>query len=120
MYSGSHTSWPSLRLRTQLPSSAPFESAGVDLHRGAWLRGAVGARLGRDVPAHDDRAGQAASLVVAGRGAVPVVARPVELESGRALRVVHQPEEPGVAIARHDRAVGVLVVVDERDLDRAA
>jgi hypothetical protein len=31
--------------------------------------------------------------------------------------MVHEPDELGVAIARQDRAMGVLVVVDERELE---
>src|SRR6478736_1184869 len=90
----------------------------VGLDGRARLRRAVQARLGRHVPAHDDRSGQAPALVVAGRGPVPVVARPVELERGRPLGAVDQPEELGVPVARQDRTMGVLVVVDERELDR--
>src|SRR6187551_840388 len=83
------------------------------------LRRAVDARGVGDVAADDDRRGQAPALVVAGTGAVPVVARAVQLEGGGALGVVHQPDELGVAVARQDRAVRVLVVIDERELERA-
>src|SRR5215207_6060417 len=83
----------------------------------ARLGRAVEPSLGRYVAAHDDRSGQAAALVIAGRGAVPVVPRSVELEGGGAPRMVHQPDELGVAVARQDRAVGVLVVVDELELE---
>src|SRR5215207_9383984 len=79
----------------------------------ARLRRAVEACLGRYLAAHDDRPRQAAALVVAGRGAVPVIPGSVELERGGAPRMVDEPDELGVAIARQDRAMGVLVVVDE-------
>src|SRR4051794_3079457 len=85
----------------------------------ARLRRAVDASLRRGVAAHDDRGGQAAALVVARTGAVPVVARAVELERRRSLGMVHEPDEHVVAVARQDRTVRVLVVVDERELDRA-
>src|SRR3954447_16189661 len=112
---------PGLRQRIRLPSGCSFSwIRAVDLRRRARLGRAGQTRLGRDVAAHDDRAGQAAALVVAGGGAVPVVAGTVELELGRAPRVVHEPEELRVAVARKNGAVGVLVVVVERDLDRAA
>src|SRR5829696_6592789 len=85
----------------------------------ARLGRAVEPSLGRYLAAHDDRSGQTAALVVAGRGAVPVVPRSVELEGGGAPRMVHKPDELGVAVARQDRAVGVLVVVDELELEHA-
>src|SRR4051794_23018020 len=85
----------------------------------ARLRRAVDASLWRGVAADDDRGGEAAALVVARTGAVPVVARAVELERRRSLRVVHEPDEHVIAVARQDRAVRVLVVVDERELERA-
>src|SRR4051794_41712411 len=85
----------------------------------ARLRRAVDASLRGGVASHDDRGGQAAALVVARTGAVPVVARAVELERRRPLRVVHQPDELVVAVARQDRAVRVLVIVDELELEHA-
>src|ERR671931_1463694 len=85
----------------------------------ARLGRAVEARLGWHVAPHDDRPGQAAALVVASRGAVPVVPRSVELEGGGAPRMVHEPDELGVAIARQDRAMRVLVVVEELELENA-
>src|SRR5829696_105098 len=89
----------------------------VDLR--ARLGRAVEASLLRSIPLDDDRPGQAPALVVAGTGAVPVVPRAVESEVGRPARMVHQPDELVVAIARQDRAVGVLVIVEELDLDLA-
>src|SRR5829696_10135824 len=85
----------------------------------ARLGRAVEPSLGRYFAAHDDRPRQAAALVVAGRRAVPVVPRSVELERGSAARMVHQPDELGVAVARQDRAVGVLVVIEELELENA-
>src|SRR5918999_3607522 len=85
----------------------------------ARLGRAVEASLRRGVASHHDGGGQAAALVVARTGAVPVVTRAVELEGGRSPRVVHQPDELVVAVARQDRAVGVLVIVDELELEHA-
>src|SRR5215210_7299722 len=93
-------------------------SGAADLR--ARLRRAVEASLRWGVASHDDRGGQAAALVVARAGAVPVVARAVELERRRSLRVVHQPDELVVAVARQDRAVRVLVIVDELELEHAS
>src|SRR5437763_2375023 len=73
--------------------------------------------LWRRVPVHDDRSGEAAALVVAGGRRVPVVAGAVQLECGRPARMVDQPDELRVAVARQHRAVRVLVVVDERQLE---
>src|SRR4051794_2819322 len=86
----------------------------------ARLRRAVDASLRWGVATHDDRGGQAAALVVARTGAVPVVPRAVELERRRALRMVHQPDELVVAVARQDRAVRVLVIVDELELEHTS
>src|SRR5918992_107799 len=85
----------------------------------ARLLRTVEASLLRGLPLHDDRPGQAPALVVAGTGAVPVVARAVELEGGGSARVVHQPDELGVTVARQARAVRVLVIVDELELEHA-
>src|SRR3954453_22631627 len=76
-------------------------------------------RFRRGVALDDDRAREAAALVVAGAGAVPVLARTVEAKSGRPLGVIHHPDELRVAIARQHRAVGVLVIVDECELHLA-
>src|SRR5436309_4935907 len=70
----------------------------------------------RRVPGNDDRSGQAPALVVAGGRPVPVVARAVQLKSGRSARMVDQPDELRVAVARQHGAVRVLVIVDERQL----
>src|SRR6476619_1188780 len=86
----------------------------------AWLVGAVEAGFRRDVAQHDDDAGQSAAFVVAGGRAVPVVAGTVQVEGGPAARVVHQPDELPVAIARQERAVRVEVVVDELEVDITA
>src|SRR2546423_13269348 len=56
--------------------------------------------LRRGVPRDHDRSGQAPALVVAGRRSVPVVAGAVQLESGRPARMVDQPDELRVAVAR--------------------
>src|SRR3954452_25208422 len=80
------------------------------------LRRAVQAGLPGRLPFDDDRPGQAAALVVAAARAVPVVARAVEVEGGCSLRVVHQPDELRLTIVRQNRAMRVLVVVDEREL----
>src|SRR5436190_11270622 len=87
--------------------------------------GRLRARLGRPVEAslvryiavYDDRPGQPPALVVARRRAVPVVPGPIELERGGSTRMVHQPYELGVAVARQDRAVRVLVIVEELELE---
>src|SRR6478672_6032896 len=86
----------------------------------AWLVGAVESGLRRNVSQYDDHAGQAAALVVAGGRAVPVVAGSVEVEGGPPARVVHEPDELPVAIARQECAVRVEVVVDELEVDVAA
>src|SRR3954453_11676933 len=75
--------------------------------------------LGRRLALDDDRSGQAATLVISGTRAVPVIAGAVEVKRGRPLRVVHQPDELRVAVARQHGAVRVPVVVDERELDFA-
>src|SRR5262245_9804304 len=85
-----------------------------------WLVGAVEAGLRRDVAQDDDGAGQSPSLVVAGGRAEPVVARAVEVEGRPAPRVVDQPDELPVAVARQECAVRVQVVVDELELEVAA
>src|SRR3954470_24118535 len=90
----------------------------VDL--GAWLWRTVEASLWWRLASHDDRGGQAPALVVARARAVPVVPRAVELEGRLALRMVHQPDELVVAVAREHRAVRVLVIVDERELERSS
>src|SRR3954453_12959186 len=83
------------------------------------LRRGVEAGAGRRVAHHDDRADQAAALVVADVGAEPVVARAVEGDVDGAPRVVRQPDPLAVTVARYERAVGVLVVVDELDVEVA-
>src|SRR6185295_8798236 len=52
--------------------------------------------------------------------AVPVVARTVQVERRPAFRMVHQPYEFSVAIARQERTVRVFVIVYDRQLDVAA
>src|SRR5215212_5877747 len=84
------------------------------------LRRAVEAGRRRYVAHHDDRADQAAALVVADVGAEPVVARAVEADVDGAPRVVRQPDPLAVTVARHEGAVGVLVVVEELDVEVAA
>src|SRR3954452_4083221 len=83
----------------------------------ARLVGAVESGFRRNVPQHDDHPGQPSAFVVAGRRAVPVVAGPVEVEGGPSARMVHQPDELPVTIARQERAVRVEVVVDELEVD---
>src|SRR5215207_10199576 len=118
-----------LELSTACPAST-YSSVAIKysyprwwLSRAADLRLGLGRpvqfRLGRSVPLHDDRRGETPALVVAGTGAVPVVPGAVQLEVGRPARMVHQPDELVVAIARQDRAMGVLVIVEELDLDLA-
>src|SRR6185437_8517213 len=85
-----------------------------------WLGWTVELGLVYDLASDDDRAGKAATLVVSSPGAVPVVARTVELEGRPALREVHQPDELGVAVARQNRAVRVVVVVDQLELEGAS
>src|SRR3954464_14163307 len=70
----------------------------------------------RDVAPDDDRPDQASALVVADVGAEPVVTRAVEGDGHGSARVVRQPHPLAVAVARHERAVRVLVVVDELDV----
>src|SRR5689334_24954818 len=73
----------------------------------ARLVGTVEASFRRNVAQHDDRPGQSAAFVVSGRRAEPVVARAVEVESGPSFRMVDQPDELPVAIARQQRTMGV-------------
>src|SRR3954471_22922633 len=70
----------------------------------------------RDVALHDDRPDQSPALVVADVGAEPVLTRAVEGDGHGPARVVRQPHPLAVAVARHERAMGVLVVVDELDV----
>src|SRR3954462_7125404 len=86
----------------------------------SWLRWTIEAGRRRDVAHHDDRADQAPALVVADVGAEPVGARAVEGDVDGSPRVVRQPDPLAVTVARHERAVGVLVVVDELDVQFAA
>src|SRR3954451_22406280 len=86
----------------------------------SWLRRAVEAGGRGDVAHDDDRADQSPALVVADVGAEPVVARAVEGDVDGAPCVVRQPDPLAVTVARHERAVGVLVVVDELDVQFAA
>src|SRR3954467_9307890 len=86
----------------------------------SWLRRAVEAGRRRDVAHHDDRPDQASALVVADVGAEPVVARAVEGDVDGAVCVVGQPDPLAVPVARPQRAVGVLVVVDKLDVEFAA
>src|ERR1700744_6222799 len=85
----------------------------------SWLGRAVETGLLRDLSPHDDGAGQAAAFVVAGAGAIPVVARTVEVEARRAPGIVLQPDELEVTIARQDGAVRVVVIVDDLELEVA-
>src|SRR5678816_1386515 len=82
-----------------------------------WLWRPVEAGLGRSVAEDDNGPGQSAALVVAGGRAEPVVARPVEVEAGPSARMVHQPDEFPVAIARQESTMGVPVVIDELEID---
>src|SRR3954452_21746755 len=82
----------------------------------AWLPRAVEASGLGDVALHDDRPDQAPAFVVTDVGAEPVVARSVEGDGHRSARVVRQPHPLTVAVARNERAVRVLVVVDELDV----
>src|SRR5215207_9555466 len=118
-----------LELSTACPAST-YSSVAIKysyprwwLSRAADLRLRLGRpvqfRLGRSVPLHDDRRGETPALIVAGTGAVPVVPRAVELEVGRPARMVHQPDELVVTVARQDRAVSVLVIVEDLELDLA-
>src|SRR4051794_13459421 len=100
----------SVELSTACPAST--YSIAIRCSLRTRLCRSVQARLGWRFPLHDDRGGQAAALVVARAGAVPVVAGAVELEGRGALRVVHQPDELVVTVARQHRAMGVLVIVD--------
>src|SRR5918998_6273976 len=86
----------------------------------AWLRRAVEAGRRRHVAHDDDRADQAPALVVADVGAEPVLTGAVEGDVHGPPRVVRQPHPLAVPVARHQRAVGVLVVVDELDVQVAA
>src|SRR4051812_32630776 len=92
-------------------------SLAVDLR--ARLRRAVEASFRRHVASHDDRRGQAPALIVAGARAIPVIPRPVEVEVGLPARMVHQPDELVVAVARQDGTVRVQVIVDEFQLEIA-
>src|SRR3954469_5045465 len=85
----------------------------------SWLRRAVEAGGRGDVAHDDDRADQTPALVVADVGAEPVVARAVEGDVDGSPRVVGEPDPLAVTVARHERAVGVLVVVEELDLELA-
>src|ERR1700694_3260717 len=49
----------------------------------SWLGWAVETGLLRDIPPYDDRAGQAAAFIVSCPGAVPVIARAVEVQPRR-------------------------------------
>src|SRR3954452_21890024 len=84
------------------------------------LRRAVEAGRGAGGAQHDKRADQLPSLVIAEVGAEPVVAGAVEGDVDGAAGVVGQPDPLAVPVARPQRAVGVLVVVDELDVELAA
>src|SRR3954449_9665040 len=73
----------------------------------------------RGVAPPADRPDQPPPLVVADVGAEPVLTRAVEVDVHRSSRVVRQPHPLAVTVARHQRAVGVLVVVDELDVEVA-
>src|SRR5262249_37888178 len=85
-----------------------------------WLGWTVELGLRGRVALDHDRSGQPAALVVPRGRPVPVVTGAIEVEGGGALRVVDEPDELGVAVGRQDRAVRVLVVVDQRQLYDAA
>src|SRR3569833_1311864 len=74
----------------------------------------------RDAALDDERPDQAPALVVPDVGAEPVVAGAVQVDVDRSPGVVRQPDPLAVTVARHERAVGVLVVVDELDVEIAA
>src|SRR5690625_99379 len=76
------------------------------------LLGAVEAGLGRNFTPHDDGPGQPPPLVVSGRRAVPVVARSVQVELRRPPRMIHQPDEFLVTVARQQRAMRIVIVID--------
>src|SRR5437868_10483967 len=112
--------YPGLRFRKSTASPASTYSVSVAISCSflrPWLGWAVELGFVWDLAADNDRAGQAAALVVSGSGPVPVVARAVELEGRPPLREVHQPDELGVAVGGQDRAVGVVVVVDDLELE---
>src|SRR5918997_2959996 len=119
-----------LELSTATPASTYSISVAIKYSYPRWwlcravdlwarLLRTVEASLLRGLPLHDDRPGQAAALVVAGTRAVPVVPRAVELEVGLPARMVHQPDELVVAVARQDCAVRVQVIVDQLELELA-
>src|SRR6185437_14928806 len=87
---------------------------------GTRLIGSVETGFRRHLAEHDDGGGQSTALVVAAGRAVPVVTGAVEEQFRPALRVVEQPEELPVAVAREQRRVRVLVVVDDRQFDDTA
>src|SRR5438874_1443611 len=84
-----------------------------------WLGWTIETGFLRGIPPYDDRAGQAAPFVVSCPGAVPVVARAVEVEARGSFGEVLQPDELAVTVARQDRAVRVVVIVDELELEVA-
>src|SRR3954454_20409457 len=83
------------------------------------LRRAVEAGRRRYVGHHHDRADQATPLVVADVGVEPVVAGAGEAGVDGAPGAGGQPDPLAVTVARHERAVGVLVVVQELDVELA-
>src|SRR5438309_7189033 len=84
-----------------------------------WLVGSVETGLGRGVTEHRDGAGQPPALVVARRRGEPVVAGAVEVERGRAARMVHQPDELPVTIARKEHAMGVQIIIEDLEINGA-
>src|ERR1700758_5816819 len=82
----------------------------------ARLSRTVKTGLRRSVAQDDDGADQAAALVIADDRAKPVTPRPVKLQRGGAARVVGQPQKLAVAVTWQQRAMRVLIIIDELEL----